>query len=139
MLLVNKNELNVETLLILKMSNTESEMEGYVTEIGDSEDDYIPETEESEAEDVQSDSSDDYEKAVVRIADLIGNVPQDKLNGMVEIVTDFLSGKIEFQDAENDKTFENVMFSLFITGLILLIALLMRMSLGEKTNFINSP
>lgn len=121
------------------MSNTESEMEGYVTEIGDSEDDYMPETEESEAEDVQSDSSDDYEKAVVRIADLIGNVPQDKLNGMVEIVTDFLSGKIEFQDAENDKTFENVLFSVFITGLILLIALLIRISLGEKTNFINSP
>lgn len=136
---MNKNELNVETLVLLKMSNTESEMEGYVTEIGDSEDDYMPETEESEAEDVQSDSSDDYEKAVVRIADLIGNVPQDKLNGMVEIVTDFLSGKIEFQDAENDKTFENVLFSVFITGLILLIALLIRISLGEKTNFINSP
>lgn len=118
------------------MSSTESEMDGYHAELPESEDDYVTETEETEEEE---EYSNEYEKAVCQFSEMITAVPEHEVGGMVEIVSDFLSGKIQFQDSEEDKSFDNILFAVLITILIGLVALLIKTLVGEKTNFIHSP
>ena len=118
------------------MSSTESEMDGYHAELPESEDDYATEAEETEEEE---DYPNEYEKAVCQFSEMISAVPEHEVGGMVEIVSDFLSGRIQFQDAEEDKNFDSILFAVLITILIGLVALLIKTLVGEKTNFIHSP
>jgi len=127
------------------MSSADSTELGYVSDVNpeteseklpESSDDYETETEDEKSEGVQSETSDEYESAVIRYAQLITDVPQEKLSGIVETIEDLLTGKLEFKENNvNNDGMENILFAVFITVLIITAGAILGMEFGSKTNF----
>jgi len=126
------------------MSSADSTELGYVSDVNpDTEseklpasgDDYETETEDERSEGVQSETSDEYEKAITRYAELLADVPQDKFGGIVETIEDLLTGKIEFTEQNNDDGFDNVLFATFITVIVIIVASILGVYFNSKTNF----
>jgi hypothetical protein len=103
------------------------------------------ESDDSNSEGVQSESSDEYERAICKYAELLNDIPHYKRSGIVEIIEDILTGKIEMngdhlyavQDNNNNNDIDNILFAIFMTGIVVLISTILGMTLGTKTNFAN--
>jgi hypothetical protein len=126
------------------MSSADSTELGYVSDIIPdteseklpvSDDDYETETEDEKSEGVESESSDEYERAINRYAELLADVPQHKFGGIVETIEDLLTGKIEFTEQNNDDGMDNVLFALCITVLVIIAATILGVYFNSKTNF----
>jgi len=127
------------------MSSADSTELGYVSDVipdteseklPASDDDYETETEDEKSEGVQSETSDEYESAITRYAELLADVPQDKFGGIVETIEDLLTGRIEFREQNNnDDGIENILFAVFITFLLIAAGGILGVEYGSKTNF----
>jgi hypothetical protein len=126
------------------MSSADSTELGYVSDVNpdteseklpaSDDDDYETETEDEKSEGVQSETSDEYERAINRYAELLADVPQDKFGGIVETIEDLLTGKIEYSDQKVDDGMENILFALFITFLIITASVILGCIFESKTN-----
>lgn len=125
------------------MSSAESTELGYVSDvIPDTEseklpvsddNDYETETEDS-VEEVESESEDEYDEAIRRYAELLTNVPQDKFIGIVDTIEGILTGDIKLTE-HNANEGDSIVFAVLIAGMVVLIATILGVEFGTKTNF----
>jgi len=118
--------------------NDDSENDtGYISELPHSDTESESQSvNDSKSEGVDTDSSEEYDQERNQYAELLYEVPQEKVSGMIEMVEDLLTGKLEVKDYQDEnQQCDNLIFSTFVTGLIVLVGTILGVVLQSKTDF----
>lgn len=103
----------------------------YEDEQNQEEDDESTVTESSVEEEDDEDEHDCRDKAIYRFAELVGDIPQNDINGIMETIEGILTGNIELMDyVENNK--EPQMFGLIMTMIVIIMIVIIAILIETK-------